>query len=138
MNHEKEDSNHPEIHHIREKNQEHWESMMQSVFIKVAFRSDKNVLEESSKMFSKLYSIINFHCVCGLVKWINIFNAISAVPVTTKPGWHIACWQQNYVSKYRCRNVVKYTKCPFNNGITSFFSCLRIRILCVTDIIFLT
>lgn len=93
MNHENEDTYHPEIHHIREEDEEHRKSMMQSILIKVTLRPNKNMLEKSPKMFSKLNSIINLHCVCGLIEWIDISNTIRAVATTAQPCWHEAGWK---------------------------------------------
>ncbi len=65
--------------------------MMKSILIKVAFGTDKNMLKESTKMFSELNAIKQFHSLGGFIKTPDISNAIGTIPISSQPRWHETC-----------------------------------------------
>jgi hypothetical protein len=48
VNHQDEDTYNPEVHHVREKDQEHGKGVMESVLVEVTLWADEYVLEEAA------------------------------------------------------------------------------------------
>ncbi len=68
---------------------------MQSIFVKVSLRSDENMLEKSSQMFSELNYVKYFHSLIGFIESENIPCQISAIPISSHPSWHEGCRQND-------------------------------------------
>ena len=92
VNQENKDSNHPEVHHVREEDEEHRKRVMKSILVKVTLWSDEYVLEKATEMFAELDSIINLHTQGSFVEWLDIFDAVSAVAISAQECGHKACW----------------------------------------------
>ncbi len=73
--------------------------MVKSVLVKVTLWSDEYVLEETTEVFTELNSVVNFHCKSGLIEGLDVPETVSAVPIPTQPCGHVACGQQNEISK---------------------------------------
>jgi predicted dinucleotide-utilizing enzyme len=110
--------------------------VVESVLIKVTFRADKDVLEESAEMFSKLNAVVNFHCQGGFIKGLDILEAVSAVAVSSQECRHEAARQEDKVSKNGRQCVVNDGKSPLDNCVASFFPLLFCWVLDMADIVF--
>jgi hypothetical protein len=99
VNHQDEDTYNPEIHHVGEEDQEHGKGMMESVLVEVTLWSDEYVLEEAAEVFAELNPVVDFHSQSGLIERLDISDTVSAVPVAAQPCGHVACGQQNEISK---------------------------------------
>lgn len=80
------------------------------------------MVEKATNMFTKLNNVINFHGESGLIQLGNVSSNVSAVTVSTEPGWHETGFAQNGIRSYRGYEIEDDTVTPLDERITTFGS----------------
>lgn len=97
MYHQQEDADQPEIHHVRDEDQQSRHEVMKRELVEAALAADEDVLEESPELFPELNGVVHLHGQCGLVEGPDVADAIGAVAVPAQPCGHETCWSEDQV-----------------------------------------
>ena len=88
MYEEDEDADMPQICQIAENDEEDRKAMMKSIFEEIAFRTDKDMTEESAEVFAELHNVESFHSVGGFRNTWSVLSHVIRRTMTSQPGRH--------------------------------------------------
>ena len=89
MNEENEDTDQPLISQVTENNQENRQAVVESIFEKVAFRTNEDMTEETTEVLSKLSNVEYLHFQGGLGDARNGGKKVSVrVTLSSEPSRH--------------------------------------------------
>ena len=119
MNEENKYSNRPHIHQKGETDQKTWQSMMENIFIVIAFLSDEHMRHHSAQVLPKLANVEDFHPEsCWEI--LAFHKEVFALACPSKPRWKVDCILEKHIGSNGTNKVVNQRIYPLDKCIGSF------------------